>query len=895
MPSWMRRVRLRLRSLFLSDRVEHELDEELQYHLEREIQERLASGLTPEEARVAARRSMGAVAQHMEECRELRRVTFIEHRIQDLRFARRQLRKHPGFAATAIVMLALGLGANVAILSFVDAALVKPLPYLNPSRLVTAFGTRPDLVGRQRRGYVSYLNFLDWRARTRAFSSIGAYDVRAGFTLSTAAGPERVSGLRVTSGFFRTLGVVPLLGREFQSSEEGPAAAPTVMLAYNAWQTRFGGDPDVLGRVVTLQGEPHVVIGVLPSDFHFAMADQADFWAAIRGPQVCWEVRTCRSMETVARLADGVSMQMATADLDALVQELQAQYPDPTPETVKLTPLRDVILGDVRPIMLMLLSGAALLLLIACINVVSLLLARSDSRTREIAVRNALGASSARLMLQFATEALILVIAGAVLGLTLATWGTRLLGSLLSADMISRMPYLQGIGLNARLMAVTCVLCVISAMVFTLTPVLRLSVSERFAGLKEGTRGSAGTTWRRFGSYLVVAELAITVILLVIAGLLGKSFYRLLHVDPGFNVRRLALASVSPVSVQPVSIHPGSRDAKAEQPGALARLVATRVAALPGVEAVGYADLVPLGPGLAPASGFRIVGRADQGVLDGHPVRRISAGYFMALQARLVRGRYFTDDEVASIRPVIIINETAALRYFPREDPVGHSIAFGVPSDMSPNREIVGVVADIKDGPPDTPAMPAAYIPFDQIGFGLVVRTSQAEQSIFPSLVSAIRQVRPGLVVQGESTMTERVNRLPSATLHRATAWMVATFATLALVLSVVGLYGVVAYTVGQRTREIGVRMALGARRGSVYQLVVGEVARLVTVGTVLGLICAVVAATLMRRLLFGVQSWDAPTLVTAACVLMVSGLLASYIPARRAASVNPIQVLRAE
>ena len=457
MPSWMRRARLRLRSLFRSDRVERELDEELRYHLEREFEERLAAGLPPEDARAAARRSMGAVTQHMEACRDMRRVTFIEHRIQDLRFARRQLRKHPGFAATAIVMLALGLGANVAILSFVDAALVKPLPYLNSSRLVTAFGTRPDLAGSQRRGYVSYLNFLDWRARTRAFASIAAYDVRAGFTLSTAAGPERVSGLRVTSGFFRTLGVVPVLGREFQSSEEGPAAAPTVMLTYNAWQTRFGGNPDVLGRIVTLQGEPHVVIGVLPSDFHFAMADRADFWAAIRGPQACWEVRTCRSLETVARLADGVSEQMATLDLDAVVQELLAQYRDPIPETVKLIPLRDVMLGDVRPIMLMLLSGAALLLLIACINVVSLLLARSDSRTREIAVRNALGASPARLMLQFATEALILVIAGAVLGLTLATRGTRLLSSLLSADMISRMPYLQGIGLNVRLIAVTCV------------------------------------------------------------------------------------------------------------------------------------------------------------------------------------------------------------------------------------------------------------------------------------------------------------------------------------------------------------------------------------------------------------------------------------------------------
>jgi predicted permease len=895
MARWVTQAGLRLRSLFRRDRVEGELDEELRYHLEREIEERLAAGLTLEEARLAARRSMGAIAQNMEECRDMRRVTFIEHRIQDLRFALRQLRKHPGFAATAISILALGLCASVAIFGFVDAALIRPLPYQDPLRLVTAFGTRPDLARSQNRGYVSYLNFLDWRARNRAFSSIAAYDVRAGFTLTTSAGAQRVSGLRVTSGFFRTLGVTPVLGREFHRDEEGPAAPPTVVLAYSAWQTRFGARPDAMGQTVTLQGEPHVVIGVLPRDFHFPMAEHADFWATIRGPQACWEARGCRSLETVARLADRVSVQAATADLDVIVRHLRRLYPDPNPETARLVPLREVMLGDVRPIMLMLLTGAGLLLLIACINVVSLLLARSDSRTREIAVRNALGASSARLVLQFATEALILVTAGGVFGLTLATWGMRFLSSLLSPDMVSRMPYLQGIGLNVRLIGFACAVCLIGAVVFTLTPVVRVSASERLAGLKEGSRGSAGTTWRRLGSSLVVAELAIAVILLVSAGLLGKSLYRLLHVDTGFNTRQLATLSVSPVSVRTVSIPPGPDakpgDANREQPGVLARQVAEHLAALPGVQAVGYADLLPLGPGLAPSSRFLVVGRSAQGVIEDHPVRRVSAGYFAALQARLLRGRYFTDEEVASTRLVMIINETAVRRYFPGEDPIGKAIVIAAP----PAREIVGIVADIKDGPPETPALPAAYVPFDQVGFGLVVRTSQAEQSLFPSLVAAIREVRPGLLVQGETTMTERMNRLPSASLHRASAWLVGSFAAMALLLSVVGLYGVVAYSVGQRTREIGVRMALGAQRRSVYQLVVGEAARLVGVGTVLGMICAVAAATLMRRLLFGVQSWDAPTLAIAAGVLIVSALLASYIPARRAASVSPIQVLRAE
>jgi macrolide transport system ATP-binding/permease protein len=385
-PRWLTQAGLRFRSLCRRERVERELEEELRYHLEREIEERVAAGLTPEEAGLVARRSMGAVAQNMEACRDARRVTFIEHRMQDLRFGLRQLRHHPGFAATAIGMLALGLCATVAIFGFVDAALIRPLPYQDPLRLVTAFGTRPDLAHSQRRGYVSYLNFLDWRTRSRAFGSIAAYDVRAGFTLTTAAGAQGVSGLRVTSGFFRTLGVTPAIGREFRRDEERPASRPTVMLAYSAWQTRFGGRPDVLGQTVTLQGEPHVVIGVLPRDFYFPMADHADFWVPIRGSQACWEQRGCRSLESVARLANDVTVQTATADLDTIVQHLRGEYPDPNPVTVKLVPLRDVMLGDVRPVMVMLLSGAGLLLLIACINVVSLLIARSDSRTREIAV-----------------------------------------------------------------------------------------------------------------------------------------------------------------------------------------------------------------------------------------------------------------------------------------------------------------------------------------------------------------------------------------------------------------------------------------------------------------------------------------------------------------------------
>jgi macrolide transport system ATP-binding/permease protein len=378
----------------------------------------------------------------------------------------------------------------------------------------------------------------------------------------------------------------------------------------------------------------------------------------------------------------------------------------------------------------------------------------------------------------------------------------------------------------------------------------------------------------------------------VSAGTLGKSLYRLLHVDIGFNAEAVLTVSVTPVTVQARS---GDARADADQePGVLARRVAEHVAALPTVQSVGYADSLPLQPGLAPSSTFWIPGRPEEEQLkEDWPVRRVSADYFHVLQARLLRGRYFTEEEVSLVRPVMIINDTAARRYFPDGDPIGRSIAFGGPA--SPPREIVGIIADIKDGPPETAPHPSAYVPFDQAGFGLVVRSSQSGRELFSSLVAAIRETRPNTLVGEVATMADRRRRLPSTALHHASAWLVGGFAVLAFVLSVVGLYGLVAYSVGQRTREIGLRMALGAHRRAVYRLVLGEASRLVGIGTALGVICAVAAASVMRHLLFGVQAWDLPTLAAAAVAVIVAALLASYIPARRAASVNPIEILRAE
>lgn len=832
----------------------------------------------------------------------MRRLDLIDHARQDLRFAWRQLRRHPLFAATAVSMLALGLCANVAIFGFVDAALIRPLPYADQDRLVGVYHAG--------RTFVSYVNFTDFRALNQGFRSIDAFDVRGGVTWTTPAGVrERVRALKVTAGFFRTLGVTPILGRDFRADEEGPAAAPTAMLAYGAWQTRFGGTPDIVGQMLTFNGEPHLVIGVLPRGFHFTLAERADVFTTIRGGDPCRSRRVCQSMIAIARLADGVSIEGGAANLESVMAQLRQQYPgDNTGKTTIVVPLRAVMMGDVRPILLVLLSGAGLLLSIACLNVISLLLAHSHSRAREIAVRDALGASSTRLLLQFTTEALVLVAAGTIAGLTLAAWGIPLLTSLLSARMLERVPYLEGLHLNARLVAFACVIASIAVVIFTLTPAVRLRRSARAAGLKEGSRGSAGTAWRRVGAPLVVAELALAVILLVGAGLLGKSLYRLLHVDIGFDADRLATLSVSRAPTASATAAPSGATAPtpaapasassgpvAPPPADLtfARDIAARIAAVPGVQAVGYADQLPLSPGDgAPSSNLQRPGRPyPDEQRKSHPVRRVGPGYFAALGATMTRGREFTEAEIASGRRIAIINDTAARWYFPGENPIGQDIIVGAP----PARTIVGVVADIKDASLELPARPAAYVAWDQTTFALVVRTSQAGETIFPSLIAAIRDTRPDAFTYRPEMMSERIDQAPAAHLQRAMAWVVGFFATSAFILAVVGLYGVVAYSVGQRTREIGVRIALGAERRSVYGLVIGEAAWLVGIGTIVGIASAIGVATLMRRLLFGVESWDAPTVVVSAITLIGAALVASYLPARRAASVNPVEVLRTD
>jgi predicted permease len=799
--------------------------------------------------------------------------------LQDLRFAFRQLRKNPGFAATAILILMLGIGSSVAIFAFVDAALIKPLPYKDSTRLVQLFESIP--IGP--RFHLSYPDYLDWKKDNKVFSSLDAFEPY-GFMQKTLTGMQPADGARVTAGFFRTLGVKPILGRDFYDGEEGPNAAPTTLLSYSAWTKRYGARPDVLGQSVTLDNKPYTIIGVLPPDFHFAPAEPADFWAVNKDLSTC---RGCHGLFGIARLKDGVFFGTAFADIKTIAAQLEKQYPDSNRDQgAFMLPLADVIVGEIRPILLVVLCGSGLLLLIASVNVSSLLLVRSESRRREMAVRGALGASPRRLVRQFVIEGLMLAAIGGVLGVICAREGMRLLAALIPKDMLLSMPYLQSLGLNGRVTAFAFALTAITGLLFAFTPISRLRLGEIRDGLSEGGRGSAGVVWRRFGANLVVIELATAMVLLAGAGLLGKSFYRLLHADIGLVPDHVATVRVN------ARIGKYNND---PQQVALDREIINRVQALPGVTSVGLTTKLPIEDGDS-TTDFHRVDRPYHGEHYEVAIRVVSSNYMATLETRLVSGCYFNDGDDAAKPKVAIVNQALAKQYFPGEDPVGKQITFGGPPNQ--NMLIVAVVNDIQEGQLDAAPRGAIYLAMNQnpsTSFTVLARTAQDERSFLPELTAAIHAVDPGMAVYDPSTLDLKIHDAPSTYLHRSSAWLVGGFAVMALLLGVVGLYGVIAYSVSQRKREIGVRMALGAERATVYRLILGEASRLIVVGVALGIGASVGAAMLMRKLLFGVQAWDVTTLVAVAFVLAASAMLASYIPARRAASVSPAESLRAE
>ncbi len=882
---WSRILVSRIRGLLTRRRLDEDFRQELHSHLDLLINENIRRGMTPDEARRAAHVHLGGVAQLRETNRELQGLPWLETLTQDLRYALRVLRKSPGFAAAAVLVLALGTGASAGIFAFADAALIKPLPYPNPARLV-------DVTGRVAlfpRGNLSYPDYLDWKRLNTVFTVLDAYTGN-GYLLRTAKGTQPVPAGSVSAGFFRTLGVAPALGRDFHPGEDSPAAPQSVILSYAAWQKWFGGSKDVIGETVSLSGVPHTIVGVLPASFEFAPIGRAELWTTLRtSDSECVLRRSCHDLYGIARLKNGVSVQAALAEMTSIAQALEKEYPDSNRgQGASVLPLSEVIVGQVRPIILLLFAGAGLLLLIACVNVTSLLLVRSESRRREIAVRRTLGASERRLVRQFATEGVILATFGGLLGLIAAGWLMRVLtGLMFPADFIAYVPFLRGLTLNAHVTAFACAVSFAAAALFTLTPSLRLSGWRLREGLTEGSRGSTGLLWRRLGSNLVVAELAIAVVLLAGGGLLSKSLYRLLHVELGFQPDHLATVDVA---------LPQVGYEKDEQKVALGREIVRRVSALPGVKSAALTMQLPVTFN-GNTDWIRFVGRPYNGEHNEVNERDVSADYFTTLRARLVRGRYFTDAEDGSKPNVVVINEALARKYFPGQDPIGQKIG---DTQLTPKslKEIVGVVDDVHEAALDSDTLPTEYLPINQSTdsyFSVIARTSQTPESVLTELVATIHQIDPGLGTVGETSMEQRIYNSGAAYVHRSSAFLMGGFAAVALLLGVIGLYGVIAYSVSQRTREIGVRMALGAERGSVYRLVLGEAGRLAAIGIVIGLLCSVAASALMRNLLFGTAAADPLTLIGVAVTLAAAASAASYIPAHRATRVDPMVALRCE
>jgi macrolide transport system ATP-binding/permease protein len=874
---------LRKTALLLGRRnFDKDLQEEMAFHQEQTAKEFEADGTPPDAARYAAIRQFGNATLLQERSREV--VQFrVETVVQDLQFALRQLRRSPGLALTAILVLALGIGASTAIFAFVDAVLIRPLAYAEPNRLVDVDESEAVFP----RSNLSRDDYEDWKRLNTTLKSLEVYG-GTGFLLRAGSLSEPVPAGRASDGFFRTLGVTPMLGRDFRPGEDKPGQPRIAMLSYGSWMKRFGGRRDVIGETISLSGEAYSVVGVLPRSFSFAPRASAELWVPLLDKNGCETRRSCHNLDGIGRLRDGVTVQAAAADLKAIAAQLALAYPGSNQgQSASVVPLSELFVGKLRPTLLMLLAGAGLLLLIAGVNVASLLLVRAESRRREIAVRSALGATPVRLIRLFITEGLLLAGLGCGAGLLSAVFMISLLTRIVPKPMAQGMPFLDALGLNLHTVLFAAGATLLAAVLLAATPAMRLVFRDVQDGLSDGGRGTASRFWHRLGANLVVVELTVAVVLLAGAGLLAKSFYLLLHVETGFDSSHLATVYV---------MAPDNVYSKPEEKIALYHQILDKVSSMPGVQSAAVTSDLPLNCN-CDTDWIRIPGKPFHGEHNEVLQRDVGPQYMTVLKARLLRGRLFTEADNANHPQVTILNESMAKKYFPGEDALGKMIGDGGLSPTS-MRQVVGIIEDVREGAPDDPPWPAEYFSIyhnSDAYFEVAVRTVQDENAMLPGLVNTLRSINPNLGVYGESTMTAQLSSSQSALLHRFSAWLVGGFAGLALVLGVVGLYGVIAYSVSQRTREIGVRMALGAQRSGIHGLILKEAGWLTAAGIIAGLGCSIAAAHLMRSLLFGVHAWDFSTLAAVAAVLGGAALLASLIPARRASSVNPIEALRAE
>jgi predicted permease len=803
--------------------------------------------------------------------------------LRDVRYALRGLLKRPGFTAVVVITLALGLGVNTAIFSVVDATLIRSLPYRDPDRLAIVRETRPQENFSLMEA--SYPNYLDWSTRAH-IGQLGGYG-QNGKILATPNGSELIQTGVATSTFFDVLGVAPTLGRNFLAAEEQPGAAPAVLLTDAAWRTRFGADPKILGRTVTLSGTPTTVVGVLPRGFTFAPVGRVEAWVPVPASGPLRERRNLHWLNVVARLSPGVDVDAATREMSSIAGTLAHEYPDTNAgNDARVLPLRDVVLGNVRPIVLLLFAAVGLVLLIACANVANLLLARSATRRKEIAVRAALGASRARLVRQLVTESALLALAGGAVGVVLAMWGVDLLMSAIPDTVRAQMPYLADTRVDAGVLLASAGLALVTGVLVGLIPALRASRADVEAGLRDDSRTTTGRG-RRFRDSLVAGEVAIAFILLAGAGLVSRSLARVLDTDPGFDPKGLLVFRVF--------MPPDKYDTDAVVAVAEERASA-RLAALPGVTGVAVSSGLPLAGG-GNTIRFILDGEVRESGARDHEanIRDVSANYFAMMKIPLGSGRAFDARDREGAPNVVIVNRALARQMFPGSDAVGRKITFTFAKDQPP-REIVGVVGDEKLAALDAPATPIVYLPFTQdasSAFSFALRSTGDPAALAGAARAAVNEIDPTVPIFALQTMDALVQGSPAMFLRRFPVLVGGAFAALALLLAVVGVYGVVSYSVNERTREIGIRRAIGAQAGDIRAMVVRQAMLPVAIGIAAGVPVALALSRVWQGMLYETSATDPATLVVAAVVLGLVASVAGLLPARRAARVDPMEAMR--
>lgn len=804
--------------------------------------------------------------------------------LQDIRYGLRMLFKRPAFTFVAALTLALGIGANTALFTLIDAVLLQPLSFQEPDQLIRLRGT-DERDGRTSRP-VSIPDFVDWRAQNQSFEALAAFD-RWEPSMTGAGTPSRLSAVRISPDFFSILRVQPLLGRDFLPEEEIEGRHTAVILQHAFWRNNFGGDPGIIGRTVALNRTPYTIVGVMPPDFNAADIAGTDgpapeIWVplALRANAG----RSARSTDgVIGRLKPGVSLAQAQAEMSTIADRLSQQYVRTNAGAgIYLIPLFDQIVGDARGPLLILFIAVGFVLMIACANVANLVLARATTRSREIALRTALGAGRKRIVRQLLTESLLLSLLGGVAGLVLAIWTTDTLVAMSDGAI----PRLQNLSLNGYILGFTALVVVVTGLLFGIVPALQWSRIDTNHVLKDGSRGTTSQGGGRLRSMLATGEIALSLVLLIGAGLLIKSFMQLSSVDAGFDTDRLLTANI----YIPMSAYPED-----QQQIAFYERVLERVGTQPGVQSAGLVSVIPLSSNYD-RTGIHVEGRPapEPGASLSADRYVVSNDYFATMGIPLVKARLFSDRDNMDAPLAVVINETMANRLFPDEDPIGRRIRLGPPT--APYRSIVGVVGDVRQYGLDTDHTMQIYLPHQQYAWpwmSLVVRTESDPAAMLGTIRNQVLSVDPEQPVFGAATMDQIMAR--STAERRFSLTLLGVFAALALILASIGIYGVMAYMVSQRTYEIGIRMAIGAQMRDVIAMIIGSGLKMVLTGVGIGLVGALLVTRVLSNLLYGISSTDPATFAVITVLLTGVGLLACYIPARRAAGVDPMIAMRSE